>query len=118
MIASKKAIMRRLTDIVKKGLPWTPDPYVDMQQVKPLTVALLLNAERNHCPEDRLDMLRELLEIVVEGEQAMQPPPPDPSMMMGPDGQPLPPEMQPGAAPEMAPPGVPPPGMPPTPPVG
>jgi hypothetical protein len=112
MIASKKAIMRRLTAIVKEGKPWTPDPYVDMQQVKPLAVALLLNAEMQNCPEERLDMLREMLEIVVEGEMAMQPPPPDPNAPppgmgppMGPDGMPM--DMQPGAAPPMAPPGVP-----------
>jgi hypothetical protein len=114
VIASKKAIMRRLTDIVKRGTPWVPDPYVDMQQVKPLAVALLLNAERNHCPEDRLDMLREMLEIVVEGEMAMQPPPqagppmgPDGMPMQGPADMPMDPNAQPGAPPPMAPPGVP-----------
>jgi hypothetical protein len=113
-IASKKAIMRRLTAIVKEGKPWVPDPYVDMQQVKPLAVALLLNAEMQNCPEERLDMLRELLEIVVEGEMAMAPPQappggdpnaPPPDMPVGPDGMPM--GMQPGAAPPMAPPGVP-----------
>lgn len=109
-IASKKAIMKRLTAIVKEGKPWVPDPYVDMQQVKPLAVALLLNAEQQHCREERLDMLRDLLEIVVEGEMAMQPPPPDPNapppdMPVGPDGMPM--GMQPGAAPPPVPPGVP-----------
>lgn len=106
-IASKKAIMKRLTAIVKDGTPWTPDPYVDMQQVKPLAVALLLNAEQQHCPEERLDMLRELLEFVVESEMQAAPPPPDPNAPppMDPNGMPM--EMQPGAAPPGAPPGVP-----------
>lgn len=110
-IASKKAIMRRLSDIVKKGLPWTPDPYVDMNMLKPMTVALLLNAERQNCPPARLDMLRDLLTTIVAGEQ---PPPPPPGAEGPPQGPPMdpsqmPPEMQPGAAPVQAPPGVAPP---------
>lgn len=112
-IASKKAIMRRLSDIVKKGLPWTPDPYVDVNMLKPMTVALLLNAERQNCPPARLDMLRDLLTTIVAGEQPPPPPPgaeQGPPPPVGPDGQPLPPDMQPGAAPVQAPPGVAPPG--------
>lgn len=106
-IASRRSIMNRLTQIVKEGKPWMPDPYVDMQQVKPLAVALLLNAERQNCPQERLDMLRELLINITEGEAPAQPPQGMPPV--GPDGQPMqmPPEMQPGAAPPVSPPGVP-----------
>lgn len=104
-IASKRSIMFKLTDIVKKGIPWVPDPYVDQSQVKPLAVALLLNAERQNCPEERLNMLRELIEGVVAGEVAAQQPPPQEAMP--PDPSLMDPSMQPGAAPPMAPPGVP-----------
>lgn len=106
IIASKKAIMRRLTAIVKEGKPWVPDPYVDIQQVKPLAVALLLNAEQRNCKPERLEMLRELLINLSDTEASMQPPQGPQPPMVGPDGQPLPPEMQPGAAPPEAPPGV------------
>lgn len=106
-IASKKSIMHKLTDIVKRGIPWVPDPYVDQATVKPLAVALLLNAERQNCPEERLNMLRELIEGVVAEEVAAQQPPPGAPPPAGPEGPPMDMGMQPGAAPPMAPPGVP-----------
>jgi hypothetical protein len=74
-LANQKAIRRKVTSIVKRGQPWVPDTYVNLQLAQTTVSAALLNAEEDNVPEERQQMLRDCLETIVF---LMNPPPPEP----------------------------------------
>lgn len=88
-LAPRNLIMRVLTEILDTGTPREPEPEWDLQLAHNLGSRVLLQAQLDGAPEDRLDALRTFVGQCVAALQ-----PPEPDMAQQPGG--MPPAQPPG----------------------
>jgi hypothetical protein len=110
-MAQYDAIMHRIDLILNEGKVLPPHPMLNLVLLRKLVGDAVARAEADGAPEDKIQMLRDLI-VAAENLQQMAEQPQNPMQaLMGAAGA------QPGAQPG-APPGVPPAGTPPSPPIG
>lgn len=109
--SSYYSVQTAIADALREGQWTNPRPYWNLQQATKQVIDGLNDAERRRCPEDRLQVLRDLLTAIGETTAGIDQPQ-APAQMATAPGTPMPPP-KPGAAPPPgAPPGPPPPPAP------
>lgn len=99
-----------LSEMVEEGVYHHPDPHMNLGLALDIAQSIYIQLQVDSCPEDRLELVRDFINEIVELQQPPPAPPQAPPMDQGaipPDMGGMPPEMQ-------GPPGMPPgPPMPP-----
>jgi hypothetical protein len=112
--ASYNRVEQAIEDALESG-EWTePDPFMNLEQAKGQITAAINEAERNRAPQDRIQILRDLLAAVGDLQAGIGEPE-TPQTQASAGGTPVAAAPTPGVTPVMmgAPPGPPGPGAPP-----
>lgn len=89
-----------LSEMVEDGTVYHPEPYMNLGLALNVAQGVYTQLQVDNCPEDRLQLVRDFINEIIDLQQQMQAPPPPPEGQMPPPDQGMP---MPGPNGEMPP---------------